>query len=880
MSLSRDKFCFQLVFLMVLLLLLPPVMGKDGLTKCFSVDPVPVPHEWYQPGDFTIGGIVSLIIILFPKLSFCRQPSEEQGFDLPIMITKFYQHILALAFSVHEVNKNPQTLPNITLGFHILDSYYNAKMTYRTTLDLLFNSCKFIPNYECGSQKKIIAVIGAMNSDISFFMADILSLYEIPQLTYGSFASEGHNSRQDDSFYRMVPNESHLYMGIIHLLKHFQWTWIGLFILEGDSGESFLKVLKPLLSQNNICSPFTERIPNQSLLLIFEDLQQLAWKTSLRLQDMKTRAWLIYGETLTIMRLSMLVAMASSDFQDNAYFGRIWITTAQIDFAVTSFLPRENIDFFHGTISFSIHSRECAQFQTFLQNVKPHWDQSDNFLKDFWEQTFDCSFPDSSMLPKKDGTCTGDEQLRSLPELVFEMDLTGHSYSIYNAVSAIAHALHTRVFSRSKYRLGKVEAWQLHPFLQEISFNNSVGEEVSFNENKETIAEFDIINIIVFSNMSFHRVKIGMVDHKVLGGNQLIINKNIIEWHRSFNQVTPVSVCSDSCHSGEQKKKKEGAMFCCYDCAPCAEGKISTQRDMDDCHECPEDQYPRKEQDGCMFKTISFLALEEPLGVILVSFALCFSVTTVWVLGLFIKYRHTPIVKANNQDLTYILLISLLLCFLSSLLFFGQPGKVTCFLQQSTFGTIFSMAISSVLAKTITVIAAFMATKPGSKMRKWLGKRLAFSIVFSCSLIQVSICAFWLGMFPPFPDLDKHSEATEILAECISGSPIMFYLVLGYMGFLSIISFIVAFLARKLPDTFNEAKFITFSMLIFCSVWLSFVPSYLSTKGKYMVAVEIFSILASSAGLLGCIFSPKCYIIVIRPELNKNKHQQRKHFLG
>lgn len=259
----------------------------------------------------------------------------------------------------------------------------------------------------------------------------------------------------------MVPNESHLYMGIIHLLKHFQWTWIGLFILEGDSGESFSKALKPLLSQNGICSAFTERIPNQSLLLTSEDLHQLVWKMSLRLQDVKTRAWLIYGETLTIMRLSMLVTTAGSGFHDNAPFGRLWITTAQIDFARTSFLLQENIDLFHGAISLSIHSRECAQFQMFLQDVKPHWDQNGNFLKDFWGQAFDCSFPDSGVLPKNDGTCSGQEQLRSLPGLVFEMDMTGHSYSIYNAVSAVAHALHTRVSARSEYRLGKVEAWQV-----------------------------------------------------------------------------------------------------------------------------------------------------------------------------------------------------------------------------------------------------------------------------------------------------------------------------------------------------------------------------------------------------------------------------------
>ncbi|XP_053117026.1 vomeronasal type-2 receptor 26-like [Hemicordylus capensis] len=679
----------------------------------------------------------------------------------------------------------------------------------------------------------------------------------------------------------MVPNEAAQYTGIVRLLLHFGWNWVGLFAVEDDSGYRFLRFLEPLLSQNRICSAFTQRIPSKLHLNKGKAYESILSKIYLLFTESKANTFILYGETKAFMWLRYFMLIIAETYKDITSVSRkVWIITAQIEYAFGGFQKDLDLQLFQGSIFFTIHSKELIGFQTFLKTPGPYWAQGDGFLKVFWEHAFDCSIPNPGVLTKVDGACNGKERLESLPGSAFEMDMTGHSYSIYNAVYVVAHALHTMHSSGSKHRamLGdkkKFNAWQLHPFLQGIYFNNTAGELLHFNDRKEMVAGFDIININVFPNNSILKVRVGRMDPSE--GKEFIIDEDLIIWHRSFNQVLPLSVCSASCPPGFQKKKREGEKFCCHDCTPCPEGKISNQTDMDDCFKCPEDEYPNKYKDGCISKVTNFLSYDEPLGIGLTSVAVSFSLITALVLVTFIKHQDTPIVKANNQDITYILLISLLLCFLSSLLFLGQPTKVTCYLQQSAFVIIFSVAISCVLAKTITVVVAFMATKPGSNMRKWVGKRLPNSIVLSCSLIQAGICAGWLGTSPPFPDLDMQSLTGEIIAECNPGSTTMFYLVLGYMGLLSIISFMVAFLARNLPDTFNEAKFITFSMLMFCSVWLSFVPTYLSTRGKYMVVVEIFSILASSAGLLCCIFPPKCYIIVLRPDLNNKKQLIRRN---
>ncbi|XP_062993118.1 vomeronasal type-2 receptor 26-like [Elgaria multicarinata webbii] len=844
-------------------------------------DSLQIHYQLYQPGDVIVGGVTSQLFSLSDTVSFKEHPKLKL-IDEVVAVPKNYQQVLSLVFAVKEINGNPKILPNVTLGLHIYDSHFDAKMTYQNSLNLLFNQNRTILNYHCVIQKNLVAVIGGLDSDISFHMATILGIYKIPQVTYCLF-DPVISEINDLSLYRMVPRETHQYTGIVKLLLHFHWKWVGIIAMSDDKGEKFVQTLIQMFSQRGICAAFTQKIPTHSN--IFDMLNWLDPLTNMTNFLFQTRVniCIVSADTHSMLTLQLALNLFESGTMTPMY--KVWVMTADWNFSSETFHRSLDIQVFYGALSFAIQSNEVPGFHDFLQILDPY-SAEDGFIRVFWEQAFDCIFPDTNECEATGKCCTGEEKLESLPGPFFEMSLIGQSYSIYTAVYAVAHALHAMYSLRTKHRpvsglyraeVVKPQHFQLHSFLQSILFNTSAGDTVSLNEKGVLAAGFDIINWITFPNKSFLRVKVGEIDPQAPWDREFFINDTIITWHKIFNQDVPLALCNDHCYPGYSRQKKEGKLFCCYDCTLCPKGKISNQTDMDDCFKCAEDQYPNMERNGCLVKELNFLSYDEPLGITLVVLTLFLSLTTTLVLGIFFKNRNTPIVKANNRDLTYFLLISLLLCFLCSLLFIGHPQSITCHIQQIAFGIIFSMAVSSVLAKTITVFLAFVVTKPGSKLRKWVGKRLSNSIVLCCSFIQASMCMVWLYIGPPFPDMDKHSLPEEIIVECNEGSANMFYYILGYMGFLSLVSFIVAFFARKLPSTFNEAKFITFSMLVFCSVWVSFVPTYLSTKGKYMVAVEIFSILASSAALLGFIFSPKCYIIVLRPELNSKEQLKRRN---
>ncbi|KAF7235056.1 Vomeronasal type-2 receptor 26 [Varanus komodoensis] len=829
---------------------LTPTESKSHSDMCALDDTFQLPHQYYQTGDLIVGMISSQFGCIFHEAFFHKHPEANFVYEL-LPTLKYYQNVLSLVFAVKEINENPKVL-NSSLGFSIYESYTNERMTHQNTLKLLTTTDWIVPNFKCGKKESVVAVIGGLDSEISLHMASILGMYKIPQVAYCILSPLMSAEVQLRFFYRTVPNEFYQYEGILYLLLHFQWSWVGIIASDNENGVQFLHVFIPMLSRKGICTAFTEKMPaiSHATEMLSMALELLRAKV-LKLNDSKVKVLVINAEpqTMTCFTWMMYFCSIIEDIP-MASLGKVWVLTAQWDFSRQTMQKHFDIQDFHGALSFQIHVKDVLGFQEFLHLLNPHSPTGDGFLRGFWEEAFDCTFSGSNVRNGIVETCTGKEELQSLPNTLFELSMTGQSYSIYNAVHAIAHALqkmhsartkHRGMPNREKWDLPDLQPWQhyfsrseiaaaisahhfclllllsiqLHPFLRSISFNNSAGDLVSFHENGELAAGFDLINWVTFPNQSFLRVQVGGMDPQAISGQEFTINKEAITWHRAFHQVLPIARCNNNCPSGSRTKKKEGHPFCCYARIPCPAEMFSDQTDMDNCFYCPEEQFPNREQDHCIPKSLNFLSFSEPLGMTFTFLALSFDLITALVLAAFIKNRNTPIIKANNRDLTYSLLTSLLLCFLCPLLFIGQPKAVTCSLRQTAFAVIFAVAISCVLAKTITVVLAFLATKPGSRMRKWVGKTLANSILLGCSSIQATLCVFWLRTTPPFPAKDLKSLPKEIILECNEGSVIMLYCVLGYLGFLASVSFMVAFLARSLPNTFNEAKFITFSMLVF-----------------------------------------------------------------
>ncbi|XP_066430858.1 vomeronasal type-2 receptor 26-like [Eleutherodactylus coqui] len=653
--------------------------------------------------------------------------------------------------------------------------------------------------------------------------------------------------------FRMVQNNHIHNMAISELMEHFGWTWVGIIVSNDETGENELQILTKYMRERGICAAFTETLREENYNRIVQALNNPQVNIIIMCGSFSTAIFgLVTGYTFLFLENTFIISPS-------------WIYRSVISI--------EERSAYNGSLAVQFSST-FPGLEDFLKIVK---ECNDMYQKDsYWTLLYYADnmgdivpfISDYNINKKLNHTHNF-----TLPNLRNVLS-SGVSPRLYTAVEVMAKALHEMfLFIKDKYKENSVTGFihyrrKLQRYIQMMASSpDPMKPSYYFNEQGEAVHPYTIINWL-HTEMAIREVEVGNFTPWAVSGEKLHINRQSITWKHT--KGIPVSRCSDQCSPGSRKKTGGTIHACCYDCVPCAEGEISNITDAENCFKCQSDKWPNEKRDRCLPKVLEFISYQnDTMASVFSGISVFGCLVTGFIFGIFISYRDTPIVKANNRNLSYLLLVSIILSFLSIFLFLGRPRDITCRLRETSFGIFFSIAISSLLAKTVMVCVAFKSTKPGSPWRKWLSVKLPYTIVLLCSSIQVVICLIWLSISPPFQDLDTLTYPGKIIIQCNEGSDICFYSMLGYMGLLAAVSFVLAFMVRTLPDSFNEAKYITFSMLLFCSVWISMIPAYLSTRGKYMVAVEIFAVMASSAGLLGCVFLPKCFIIMFNSEMNR-----------
>ncbi|XP_030600105.1 extracellular calcium-sensing receptor-like [Archocentrus centrarchus] len=825
----------------------------------------------HKTGDVVLGGMFQIhFFSSVPNVSFTSEPQQPTCHGVYALGFKLAQ---TMGFAVDEINRNSNLLPNVTLGYTLYDSCLELGIGFRAALSLASGQEKqIILDDACAGNPPVIGIVGDSSSTNSIAISDVLGLYRLPMVSYYATCSCLSDRQKYPSFFRTIPSDAFQVRAMIQILKHFGWTWAGLLVSDDDYGLHAARSFQSELSLSGEgCLAYVEVLPWEKNSNALRRIVNVMRKSTARVVIVFEH----YSRMINIMEEVVRQHLT----------GLQWIASEAWTAATVLQTP-EYMPYLGGTLGIAIRRGEIPGLREFLLQIRPDLQHDNNYgssmVNQFWEFTFQCRFPPAPAGWVEGGgaLCTGQEDLENVDSEYLDISNLRPEYNVYKAVYALAYSLDDMLrckpgrgpFSgNSCATLQTLEPWQLVYYLERVNFTTPFGDQVSFDENGDALPIYDVMNWLWLPDGSTKIQHVGEVKTTAFKGEELILDEDKIFWNFE-SKKPPRSVCSESCPFGTHVVRKKGEPECCFDCIPCSEGKITNKSNSLECTSCPEDFWSNPQRDHCVPKKTEFLSYHEPLGICLTATSLLGTFICAVILGIFIYHRRTPIIRANNSELSFQLLLSLKLCFLCSLLFIGRPRLWTCQLRHAAFGISFVLCVSCILVKTMVVLAVFKASKPGGGASlKWFGAMQQRGTVLVLTSIQAAICTTWLVSSSPVPHKNTQYHNDKIVYECAVGSTVGFAVLLGYIGFLAFLSFLIAFLARNLPDSFNEAKLITFSMLIFCAVWVAFVPAYVSSPGNLADAVEVFAILASSFGLLITLFGPKCYIILLRPEMNTKK---------
>ncbi|NXA42094.1 GPC6A protein, partial [Eudromia elegans] len=843
---------------MALVRLLIPcvVISTDVAYSCQNIDDFVGASS---PGDIIIGGLFDIHNeMLHPE----EQPIKPVIQNCASFEIQVFLQTLAMIHAIEMIN-NSTLLPGVTLGYEIYDSCSEVTKAMASALRFLskFNSSKDIVEFKCNYSDyipRIKAIIGASYSEVSTAVSRLLALQLIPQVSPASSAEILSDKIRFPSFLRTIPSDFYQTRAMAHLIYEAGWNWIGVIATDDDNGRFALESFGVQAMENNVCIAFKEMLPAYLSDNTFNSKVDRAIEKIVKESEVNV--------IVVFMRQFHVLKLFNKAIEKNV--NKIWIASDNWSTAVKiSTMP--NIKQLGIVVGFGFKSGNISTFRDFLRTLDEKSTKDNKFLHEYFTLLSVCAhldYHDFQMCISNQSQENLTQNAEKKHEIWREDFLIaniepGFIHSTILAVQAIAHAIKGQCNYKNCKDPSAFTPWELLEGLKEVTVLDD-GKEIKFDSKGDMNTNYDVV---LWKEIDGRMEITTMAEYNTEKDCFIFQDE---EKKKEFLDLKKVpSTCSQHCRPGQMKKVTESPHTCCYECVYCPENHYSNQTDMDYCYPCNNRTYWAPVNSAtCYRKAVHFLGWADWFAIFLLLLSAIGIMVVLTISVIFTKNVNTPVVKASGGlTVCYIILSSHLLIFLSTAFFIGEPTEFKCKTRQAVFGISFTLCISCILIKSLKILLAFSFDPNIQNFLKRVYKPIP--IVITCTGIQVIICTFWLIFRTPFVK-SNFSIPRVIILECDEGSIAAFGIMLGYIAVLAFICFMCAFKGRKLPENYNEAKFITFGMLIYFIAWIVFIPVYATTFGKYLSAVEIIVVLISNYGILCCTFLPKCYIIICKQETN------------
>lgn len=462
-----------------------------------------------------------------------------------------------------------------------------------------------------------------------------------------------------------------------------------------------------------------------------------------------------------------------------------------------------------------------------------------------------------------------DQDKLCLQEVVDDMYSSYIPY-IMDAVYSVGQALSMLIQNiNSRKKLADINVDNMKAPLSKVNFVGLTGEINFDGFGDRRSAVYDIVNFQQVQEAEAKRLNqviVGKWDSR----DGLHLREKIL-WNNQ-NGRPPKSECSEQCSAGTRKSTTSP---CCWRCFPCPRGTVNTIPGAESCVECPREKRSNEAKTACVDLPLANLSYSSAGGISILAFSVVGIIVALFSFAVFCKFWNTPIVKACNRELSLALLVVIISLLSIALVNLFEPTSTICKIIYPWRFLTYNLCLSIVLVKVLGISFAFKVPAVTTEVLGFaissLTNRMQAVIVITLHILLLFILLPWFLLDPPVITQHIYPEQSTFI-ECkaynLSSGKTLFMLTTTFIFVQMLLSAFCSFKVRNIPENFSEAKRIAFSLYILLFSILAYYPIEFSTHGWYVTVVDCVTSLLSAYGFLCCVFLPKMYILLFRPELN------------